>query len=430
MFQSGIPIPCDPDSTIPIFDSILVDIGDSQSIVDDLSTFSAHIVNVKAIIEELVKPDFCLVLLDELGVGSNPRQGGALACAILEHLHDSNVLTLITTHYEPLIALASKLPRANNCAVRFDPEKVKPLYQLEMGRSGISHSFKIARLYGMEDQILDRALSFLDDEEQRFIRLSEMLEMKEKALNVQQKQLELSEAKTEEMKKQFKEEVELLRKRREEARGEVVKELEKELSGRLAEMDELVGKARGDAEKMQRTSLRGELKRAVQKLRDEVLQVEKPIVVDKQVLFVGGKGDRVVYGDDLRGVVVEVTGKKRYRVEFENGLVMELAASALRADSKPAESGRVLVTVDRPMNVKTEIDLRGERLQEALEKVEKYLVEVHSARLTEVNIIHGKGTMRLSEGIKEYLTAHPMVASHRAGKWGEGDYGVTVVKMK
>lgn len=434
MAQSGLPLPTGLDCELPVFQEILVDVGDAQSLENDLSTFSAHIVSLGRILGQLEQEDgLRLVLLDELGVGSNPRQGAALACAILEHLTGRTCCSLITTHYEPVIALATRLESVENCAVRYDVEENKPLFSLDMGHYGISHSFRTARRFGLPESIIQRAEAALEGDTEKLEGLIESLERRERTLEKERRNLIRQTSKMREEKRKAAAEAETLKQKKEKAREDTARDLERQLRERLTELDMLVSEARDDAQKMRQSVRRGRVRELVRETREELQPAPQP--VEKHGAIAGVSGEAVQYGSGgMAGRIADVLGNGRYRVEFATGMILEVTGDQLSPvkgeRAKTSETGTVRLNIrPRGNQAALELDLRGKTVEEALKAVETYLEEVIAAGLSEVRIVHGKGTMRLAEAVTEYLRGYPQVKSHRFGKWGEGDYGVTVVSF-
>lgn len=435
MFQHGMALPCHPDSRLPLFDRVLIDIGDRQSIEQDLSTFSAHVVALVDILKRLAGASRALVLLDELGVGSNPRQGAALACGILSTIHEAPCVSITTTHYESLIELAARLPHAVNVAVAFDPESVSPLFALEKGRSGISHSLKIARKFGMPEAVIECARTFLTDEELRLERLTAELEARERALVRERRRFERAQKRERDARLKLEEETRALQAKQAVARDEVAATIGDKVAQRLAALDRLVAEATTDAEKMSATSKRGAARRLAAELAEELpapqAKPARKIVPQTGDPCRGEVGEHVLYGPNrLPGIVVERVDARRLRVEFASGIAMTLPASELFAGASPGDVGMIRVTRKERPPLRPELDLRGRSVEEALPVVEDYLDQALAGGLSECRLIHGKGTGRLAEGLKKFLAGRTGIASAAFAPWGQGDYGVTVVKFK
>ncbi len=453
MTACGLHVPALPGTAVPLFDDVQADIGDQQSISDDLSTFTAHVVKLKKILE--TADSRSLVLIDEIGVGTDPQEGSSLSVAVLEKLTRRGTLTIVTTHHGALKAFAHSTDGCVNGSMEFDLETFKPTYRFHANIPGSSYALHIARRAGLPNDLIARAREALGGERSRvedlITSLSEKVRSYESLLvDEEQKtttQKELEEAYLEKLKQLKTREKELKRRAREEAEKllmearrtveAVVKEIrEKDASHEVIKRShQRIEALKHEIDGKLETSIVGDesLKPApdghVPKRRPpgdggrraRPIRGKKPDVGDKvrmddteavgEVTALSSRGDRVCV----------VVGAVQLWVPADRVTVVKPQAT----EAKPVRTG----VVKRP-DVPLELDIRGMRREEALRKVESYLYDGAAAGRESLGIIHGKGTGVLSHSVREQLARHPVVKSFRFGKYGEGDYGITVVKLK
>ncbi|HHU30236.1 MAG: endonuclease MutS2 [Bacillota bacterium] len=430
MAQSGLHLPAGEGTQMAVFPRIFADIGDEQDISQSLSTFSGHLKNIVEIINNL--EEGALVLLDEIGAGTDPAEGAGLAMAVLEYLHRHAAVTVATTHYSQLKSFAYVTPGMENASVEFDAVSLRPTYRLLVGVPGVSNAFAIAGRLGLAEEILERGKAFLSREE---MRLEELVA----DLVADRKKMELASRQAEEERKQTQELLRTLQREKEDLEREKAAILEKAKKEAL----EIVSRARRES----RLLLRELRKMAAQKEKPAAARIEelagkmeslaeeaealsppapplKPLPpesikpgMEVEVVSLGQRGSIVQAGG--RQVQVQV-GSMRINVSVDDLACVE--------EKKPkAKPVTALVT---RCDVPREIDLRGLTIDEAILKVESYLDEALLASLKEVYLIHGKGTGRLRSGLNQYLRQHPRVASQRMGHPAEGGTGVTVIELK
>jgi len=430
--QTGLLVPAKEGSTFPLLERVLVDIGDEQSIEANLSTFSGHIRHIREILAQAGPRT--LVLLDEIGAGTDPVEGGALACAILKALHDRGALTVATTHLGQVKGFVHEQEGMENAAVQFDPKTLAPTYHLVIGLPGASHALSIARRHGLPEEVLRTAEGLVDS---RAIEMEGLLSRLTAAL----KKAEADAAKA----------------RRERAEAE---EARKELSGRLEELKrerkeslrKAVEEARGLVDNTRR-----EMERAIEEARREGADAaaarqlrrkveEKRASFKKKAVELAPKVRAGIPVDDLRvgrrvwveamnrpGIVVRVD-ERRGKVEVNaEGLAIEVDAATLRepdAEAAPAPPPHGHTVVRRPVSVAPEVKLIGQHVEEAMRSLETYLNEACLAGLGSVRIIHGFGTGALRDAVHAMLKKHPLIASFRYGEKHEGGRGATVAVLK
>ncbi len=434
MAQAGLPLPADEGSEIGVFQGIYADIGDEQSIEQNLSTFSSHLRQIVKILEKARAGD--LVLLDEIGAGTDPEEGAALAMSILQHLYDKGILTVATTHYTELKAFAYTQEGVENAAVEFDVETLSPTYRLLTGVPGRSNAFAIASRLGLQDFIIEDAKKRLSSEEADLENMISRIEEEEYSLISEREGLARHRQKTEELEKKLKEEHQALLTKQDRIIREATEEARRLISGVKEEGSKLLKELREfggpDADRLANRFNKA-LKEQEKKI-EELLTSRSPKESKKSRLPASVRpGDTVRLLDlDQEGTVLEVNEEQ---VQVQVG-IMKIRVS-LRDVEKvlPRQKDRKGSNLSRLQGTKAQsisprLSLRGFRWQEAREKTDKYLDDAYLAGLNKVELIHGKGTGALREGIHDLLASHPHVASFRLGQPGEGGEGITVVELK
>lgn len=435
MAMSGLFLPADENSDIAVFDEVFADIGDEQSIEQSLSTFSAHMTNI---VEILKRTDaHTLVLLDELGAGTDPNEGAALAQAILEFLQGSGAVTMATTHYSEIKAFALTREGMQNASMEFDVDRLCPTYRLFIGIPGKSNAFEISRRLGMPDAIIDRAQTFLKQEDIAFEDVLSGAEAQRRAAEEQAQRTgeELREVQAlraaleAERKKLQNERAAIREKAREEAKALVIET--------RREMESLIA----DLRKIESIDSKA-LERAIQSSRDAMRKKEESFGrtlaaehTDGERLTGVSRGQKVFVVSLNGEATVQKPADGKGMVQVQAGAIkLYVPLSDLRAPAKKNEPKR---TVTRPREIMTEIktvayelDLRGFLVDDAILEIDAFIDQCSLSGRTEFNIIHGKGTGALRAGVQSYLKTHPKVKSFRLGNYGEGDAGVTVVTLK
>lgn len=433
MAQSGLHVPAEAETELAVFPWVFADIGDEQDISQSLSTFSGHLKNIIEIISNLAPGS--LVLLDEVGAGTDPTEGAGLAMAILEYLHNAGAVTVATTHYSQLKAFAYLTEGMENASVAFDVATLRPTYQLLVGVPGVSNAFNIARRLGLPEEIICRGHDFLSSEETRF-------EETVADLVADRRRMELASNQAQDDKKR----AELLFLQAKAEKEELGKKKADILEAARREAQETVIRAKREAQQLlkelrkkvavDRPILTMEIDVAAEKLQELagiLTDLVAPATTEKRLepaeLTTGmdvyihslGQHGTVVHRSD-RQVQVQL-GAMRVQVEASD---LSLVRTAKRQDNRqpaaPLPVGRSFLP--------RELDLRGLTLDEAEIKVDDYLAEAAVAGLPEVRLIHGKGTGRLRAGLKQYLQGHGCVESMRIGQPNEGGTGATVVKLR
>lgn len=436
MAMSGLFVPAEDGSQLCVFDAIYADIGDEQSIEQSLSTFSSHMTNIISILRRMTPKS--LVLLDELGAGTDPAEGSALAIAILEHIHSLGCRMVATTHFSELKAYAYERKGVINASMEFDVSTLSPTYRLLVGVPGRSNAFAIAERLGLPERILEYARGEVTEEDMRVENMIASLEQNRLGAEQERETAEQLRREMEELRRRHASELEKL----EQQRDKRLEKAEEEASAIIAkarqEAERIIGDLRrlameeGAAVKEHKLiAARKELDEAEPQRRKKSGAARKAAKPPRQI----EPGDEVmVYSLNQKGNVVELSGSKEAVVQL--GIMkmkvslddMELIAAA--PASKPVQRTAPNVKRTRDENVRSELDLRGANLEEALIEVDRFIDEAYLSNLGQVYIIHGKGTGILRTGISEYLRKHKHIKSYRLGNYGEGGTGVTVAELK
>ena len=435
MAQSGLHVPAEAGAQMGVFSEVYADIGDEQSIEQSLSTFSSHMTNIVGILKSATPGS--LVLLDELGAGTDPTEGAALAQAILEQLQARGAKTVATTHYSELKNFALTKERVENASVEFDTLTLRPTYRLLIGKPGRSNAFEIAARLGLAGKVVDRAREFLSEEQVQVAELMHNLEEARQEAERERREAEVLYRDALTIKQRYSKMEEDMRSKRE---AVLAKSHEQAM--------EVVRKARQEAEaaiKDMRQKLTAEATRdreaAVHEAREKLGLLQERQRKKAPQKYYGGKAPAVLRpGQDVfvprfnqRGIVLEQPGAGG-EVQVQVGIVkVSLPVQELRLveESRPAGGGTKLAGLlqNKVQDISTSLDLRGLRADEALLEVEKYLDDAMLAGLSRVYLIHGKGTGALRSVVHRELSQHRGVKSYRLGEQGEGGSGATVVEL-
>ncbi len=433
MAMCGLMIPAADNSELSVFNNILSDIGDEQSIEQSLSTFSSHMVNIISILEKA--DDKSLVLIDELGAGTDPVEGAALATAILERLRSKNAKIAATTHYAELKSFAVNTPGAENACCEFDIEQLRPTYKLLIGMPGRSNAFAISERLGIEGAVVERARELVSRESSSLEAVVQRLGDKQNELENQirenaqikaQAELLLSEAekKLQLAEEESKKQLELAKVRAE----QIISKASNRVYGILDELEEIRKKQKITAEE------RSRLKSEIRKAEDEANPVLKRSNEEYKLPRRLKKGDTILIFDiDKKASVLEVNddsvlvqaGIIKTRVPLSNVRLLQQEKVKIQQQS-------VVRTIrsDVKRSASTEVDLRGETVLDAITDVDKAIDLAIMQGLHQITIIHGKGSGVLRREIQSHLKAHPSIRSFRLGTYGEGDSGVTIAELK
>lgn len=439
MAAAGLHIPAQDNSEAAVFHHIFADIGDEQSIEQSLSTFSSHMVNTVSILENI---DFnSLALFDELGAGTDPTEGAALAIAILDDLHTGKIRTVATTHYAELKMYAMDTEGVENACCEFDLETLSPTYRLLIGIPGKSNAFSISERLGLPDYIIDQARSQIDATAIDFENMLSELEKNKAEIEKEQSELYKTKQEIENLKNSLKEKQDdikekrdkMLRDAREEARN--ILEEAKEVADESIRKYHAWGQhpKQNNMKKMeaQRSDLRGRMSKLDKKL---AYKAKKSSTISDPSDF--KVGDSVfVTTLSLNGTVKEAANKDGdlvIQMGFLSSVVnyKNLELLAPEKAPKPQHQPKDRYSINKAATINPEINLLGNTVDEAIARLEKYLDDAMIAGLTSVRVVHGKGTGALRKGIHEYLRKLKFVKSYKLAEFGEGDAGVTIVTFK
>ncbi|WP_192811671.1 endonuclease MutS2 [Pontibacter sp. BAB1700] len=437
MLQTGMLIPVADNSEAGIFHDIFIDIGDEQSIENDLSTYSSHLTNMKKFVT--VADNKSLVLIDEFGTGTEPVLGGAIAEAVLQNLNDSKVFGVITTHYTNLKNFAERTPGIVNGAMRYDHKNLQPLYQLEIGKPGSSFAIEIARKIGLPRHIVDKASSLVGKDKIRYDRLLEELETEKQELEKKLKEATALELKLKRNVKEYQE----LKNFLEESKQDVMREAKGKAKLLLKDANQKIEATiqqikQSQAEKEQTKMARREL----EEFATEKVRKEEPRPAHKRVTSNGGPlkaGDTVsLIGQDSVGQIVGIKGKTA-EVLF-GGLKTIVKVDNLEraeAQTKKQKKAETVEGYTRGMNITqrmadfgSTIDIRGEYAEDALNKVMNFTDEAIMLGIPEIKIIHGRGNGVLRQVVRDYLYSVPEVVSLASEAEERGGDGATLAVLK
>lgn len=433
MAQAGLPVPALDGSELAVFEQLFADIGDEQSIEQSLSTFSSHMVNIVDILQKFDHES--LVLFDELGAGTDPQEGAALAISILDEVHGRGARVMATTHYPELKAYGYNRPGVANASVEFDIETLSPTYRLLIGVPGRSNAFEISSRLGLPESIIDRAKGFTGTDRHE---VESMIASLEETRRQSEDDAERSHAlllESETLRKElqdklqaYEERKEVLDKKAKEKARKIVDEAKREAEAIIAELREMRKNADQVVKEHELIEARKRLEEATPLEDNKVLKKAAQVKARAQNLVVGDEVKVLSYGQ--RGTLLEKVSNTEWVVQM-GILKMKISDSDLEY-IKP-EKEPVLRTAgvkNRNSHVKLELDLRGERYEDAILRTEKYIDDALLSNYGRVSIIHGVGTGALRQGIQSYLKKHKRVKSFRFGEAGEGGLGVTVVELK
>lgn len=441
MAQCGLHIPASETSVIGVFDKVLVDIGDEQSIEQSLSTFSAHMVNIVSMMKALTPKT--LVLFDELGAGTDPIEGAALASAILETAKEKGALTIATTHYAELKAYALENERVCNAACEFDIETLKPTYKLIMGAPGKSNAFAIAGKLGLDDEILKRAASLIKNDEKRFEHVIEKLEASRMESERNREITSKARAEFEEFRKDAEEQIKEAKAKAEAELESARRKARQTIEGArisaeyiLNDLDKI---RKRKAEELSAQEI-AEAKRAARERAGQSAGLYAELEDENEAEYVPPrpykKGDEVklkLLGRN--GILLDAPDKKG-NVKIQTGRVTTTAnVRDIRLIEKESEKNKakkpgIELKVKADRMISPELDLRGQLADDAWLMTDKYIDEAMIAGLRSVRIIHGKGTGALKRHLWSYFVTDKRLESYRLGAYGEGDSGVTVLELK
>ena len=442
MAQSGLHIPASHASTLPIFGEVFADIGDEQSIEQSLSTFSSHMKNIVSIIDKASYDS--LVLVDELGAGTDPTEGAALAIAILERFYDSGALTMATTHYNELKKYALATSGVENAAMEFDVETLTPTYRLLIGVPGKSNAFEISKKLGLSESVIERASEHIKHGDMEFENVISSIEDDKRKAAADRLDAESMRAEIEERLKKLEEKEKAIS----EKRADIISEAKREARELLRETKSAVKDVQKDLRRLQKSGAHTNLNTgALEKSRRKINEAEDLVSekVVKQVNSEPVSADTLKIGDRVKLLTIGQNGPILSLPDEKGNLMINIGALKVKArlqdlmlinegkDRKPqakssSKYGSLLRS--KSSSVSASINVMGKNLEDALADVEKYLDDVYMAGLDMVSIIHGRGGGILKDGIRQMLKRKKYVDSYGAASYNDGGEGVTVVRMK
>ena len=440
MGQAGLHIPCQDRSELAVFSEIYADIGDEQSIEQSLSTFSAHMTNIVSFLEKADSGS--LVLFDELGAGTDPTEGAALAISILSYLHSRDIRTMATTHYSELKVYALSTEGVENASCEFDVETLRPTYRLLIGVPGKSNAFAISARLGIPEHIIENARAQIGSQDASFEDVLSHLEQERVLLEQKQDQLE----------KDLREYA-----RREEALASREQNLENRKKEILDKADDQARQVLQEAKDFADRTLKdfrkfgkehvdlSELERQRTALREHLAERSKPLMPDKKAKGTRVSGSSSLHpGDSVRVISMNLNGIVRSEPDARGNVFVQMGVLRSKVpvsdlilldepvvtSEKMQKTGSGKIKMSKSFSVRPEINVIGKTVDEAIAELDKYLDDAYLAHLATVRIVHGKGTGALRKGIHNYLRRLRHVDSFHLAEYGEGDAGVTIVKFK
>lgn len=439
MGQAGLHIPAGDRSELAVFDQVYADIGDEQSIEQSLSTFSSHMTNIVSFLKKVDKHS--LVLFDELGAGTDPTEGAALATSILSYLHKRNIRTMATTHYSELKVYALSTPGVENACCEFDVESLRPTYRLLIGIPGKSNAFAISGKLGLPDFIIEDAKKLLSEQDLSFEDLLTDLETSRRAIEREREEIESSRRETESLRDEARKRQEKL----EEQRDRIIREANEKANAILREAKEVADETIRNFHKFGRENISAaEMEKERERLRKKIKETapaapgpRKKSKTHRPEDFRLGETVKVLSMNltgtvqslpDSRGNITVQMGILRSQVNISDLEIVEEPSSY--APRKLNRTSKGKIAMSKSLSVSPEINLLGRTVDEAVSELDKYLDDALLSHLNTVRVVHGKGTGALRKGIHEYLRRQKHVKSYHLAEFGEGDAGVTIVELK
>ena len=440
MGQSGLHIPAMDRSELSVFPEVYADIGDEQSIEQSLSTFSSHMTNIVSFLEEAAVDS--LVLFDELGAGTDPVEGAALAVAILSFLHRQEIRTMATTHYSELKIFALSTPGVQNASCEFDVATLRPTYRLLIGIPGKSNAFAISEKLGLPSYIIDEAREQISEKDESFEDVLTDLEENRRRLESESESAARRQAELDEREKKLNDSL----RRLEEQRDRILQKANEEARSVLQEAKDYADQTMKDFRRFGKAGVNSsEMERRRNELRGKLTEAQEKTAVQSREKRSGRpKPEKLQVGDSVRVLSMNLTGTvstlpdARGNLYVRCGIIrskvnmkdLELLEEEPLPASAPKKTGVGKIKMSKSYSVSSEINLLGKTVDEAIAELDKYLDDAYLAHLSSVRIIHGKGTGALRKGVHNYLRRHKHVKDYHLGEFGEGDAGVTIVTFR
>lgn len=440
MGQAGLHIPALDRSELAIFENVFADIGDEQSIEQSLSTFSSHMTNIVSFLKDV--NEHSLVLFDELGAGTDPTEGAALAIAILSYLHNRGIRTMATTHYSELKVFALSEPGVENACCEFDVETLRPTYRLLLGIPGKSNAFAISSKLGLPDYIIEQAKAQLSEHDESFEDLLTDLEDSRRTIEKERAEIASYKRQIEQLKNQL----EKKQLRLDEQKERILREANEKANVILREAKEFADETMKNFRKFGKENISAaDMERERERIRQQLaktqsgpkIEVKKPKKTYKPSDFKLGESVKVLSMNltgtvsslpDAKGNLFVQMGILRSQVNISDLEIIEEPLTITAKQMRRTSSGKM--KMGKSMHISPEINLLGKTVDEAIAELDKYLDDAYLAHLSPVRIVHGKGTGALRQGVHNYLKRQKHVKSFRLGAFGEGDAGVTIVEFK
>lgn len=440
MGQAGLHIPALDRSELAIFENVFADIGDEQSIEQSLSTFSSHMTNIVSFLKDV--NEHSLVLFDELGAGTDPTEGAALAIAILSYLHNRRIRTMATTHYSELKVFALSEPGVENACCEFDVETLRPTYRLLLGIPGKSNAFAISSKLGLPDYIIEQAKAQLSEHDESFEDLLTDLEDSRRTIEKERAEIASYKRQIEQLKNQL----EKKQLRLDEQKERILREANEKANVILREAKEFADETMKNFRKFGKENISAaDMERERERIRQQLaktqsgpkIEVKKPKKTYKPSDFKLGESVKVLSMNltgtvsslpDAKGNLFVQMGILRSQVNISDLEIIEEPLTITAKQMRRTSSGKM--KMGKSMHISPEINLLGKTVDEAIAELDKYLDDAYLAHLSPVRIVHGKGTGALRQGVHNYLKRQKHVKSFRLGAFGEGDAGVTIVEFK
>ena len=439
MGQSGLHIPALDRSELSIFREVYADIGDEQSIEQSLSTFSSHMTSIVSILKNADADSLCL--FDELGAGTDPTEGAALAISVLDYLHNRGIRTMATTHYSELKVYALSTNFVENACCEFDVETLRPTYRLLIGVPGKSNAFAISSKLGLPDYIIEDAKRHITEDKESFEDL--LTDLENSRITIEKERLEIESYKQEI--KTLKERLESKQEKIDQSRDRILREANEKAREILQDAKDVADETIRTFQKAGASSSMKELEKSRQKVRDKISEKNDKLALKNnapthKVL----KPNQVKLGDSVKVVSMGLKGTvsslpdKSGKLFVQCGIIRSQVALSdlVPIEEETIHTGKMQRTssgklkMSKSFSVSTEINLLGKTVDEALSELDKYLDDAYLAHLPSVRIVHGKGTGALRSAVQNYLRKNKIVKSYRQGEFGEGDAGVTIAVFK
>ncbi len=434
MVQSGLPVPADPDTSLPLFENVFADIGDLQSIENDLSTFTSHVASLDRILR--LASDRSLILIDEIGASTDPDEGAALSMAILQELTERGCKTVVTTHHGHLKTFAYNTHGVENASLEFDIETLRPTYRFKMGLPGSSYALEISNRMGIPEQVLTTARRLLGSDKNKLENLILALDQQIQASRKLSHDLDLAKLRLEGLTNLYTKKTETFKQEQSRLKKEALRQAREILDDANKIIEKTIKEIReGQANRETIARAKAVIGQRTASVQRQIEDIEKHEQADEESIpalkpEIGKaawwqaqkkRGTIVAIQSDTQKVLLQLDNMKIWVDEKELTAVPEATTGGRKTTIRIETSAKD--------DVLPEIDVRGCKLEEARSQVDKFLDDAILAGWNQVRVIHGKGTGALRKGLADYLSDHPLVASQKMGAWNEGDTGVTVVDL-